>query len=380
MRPFGPEPTIDTYSIPPAVRPWESVRPLRRARRVPLVHIVLFVVTFITTAMAGAFQVGADPLSDPASIQAGFPFAVTLLSILLIHELGHYTLSKVHGVRATLPYFIPAPPVFIGTFGAFIRMKSPPSTRRALFDVGAAGPWAGLLVAIPAVIIGLHMSEVRPAGLDQGGSLVLGDSLLFKLLTRLTLGATADDATIVLHPVALAGWLGLFVTFLNLLPVGQLDGGHVTYAMFGRWHRWISRLFLGVIAFLGFQGWDGWFVWVVLLMFIGLDHPPTRDIVTPLDGRRRLAAWLTVGAFIVTFMPEPISIAEPSPAFEGERTPVVWQAQPQPADRPVSVRTEEVLKAFTQPFTVRSRPLLGGVAKGRRGEYQQPRPARGIPL
>jgi membrane-associated protease RseP (regulator of RpoE activity) len=364
MRPFGPEPTIDTYSIPPAVRPWESVQPLERARRVPLVHIVLFVVTFITTAMAGAFQVGADPLTDPASIQAGFPFAVTLLSILLIHELGHYTLSKVHGVRATLPYFIPAPPVFVGTFGAFIRMKSPPSTRRALFDVGAAGPWAGLLVAIPAVIIGLHMSEVRPAGLDQGGSLVLGDSLLFKLLTRLTLGTTADDATIVLHPVALAGWLGLFVTFLNLLPVGQLDGGHVTYAMFGRWHRWISRLFLGVIAFLAFRGWDGWFVWIVLLMFIGIDHPPTRDIVTPLDGRRRLAAWLTVGAFIVTFMPEPISTAEPAPIFEGERTPVVWQAQPQPAASGSSRTGRFVLRFGPAPLA----------------EHQQPRPARGIPL
>src|SRR5512139_1269151 len=330
MRSFGPDHTADTYPIPPAVPTWEAVKPARQARRIPLLHIVLFAATFVTTAMAGAFQLGADPLSDPASIRAGFPFAVTLLSILLIHELGHYTLSKVHGVRATLPYFIPAPPVFIGTFGAFIRMKSPPSTRRALFDVGAAGPWAGLLVAIPAVIIGLHLSEVRPAGMNDGG-LILGDSILFKLLTHLTLGATADDATIILHPVALAGWFGLFVTFLNLLPVGQLDGGHVVYAMFGRWHPWISRLFLAVIAFLGFRGWQGWFVWIVLLLVIGVDHPPTRDTVTPLDGRRRLAAWLTVGAFILTFMPEPISIAEPSPVFEGERTEVTWTARPQPA-------------------------------------------------
>ena len=352
MRPFGSDRTIDTYSIPPAVPSWESVRPVQRARRIPLIHIVLFVLTFITTAMAGAFQLGADPLADPASIRAGFPFAVTLMSILLIHELGHYTLSKVHGVRATLPYFIPAPPVFIGTFGAFIRMQSPPPTRRALFDVGAAGPWAGLLLAIPAVIIGLHLSEVRPAVLDQGG-LVLGDSLLFKLLTRLTLGTTADDATIVLHPVALAGWFGLFVTFMNLLPVGQLDGGHVTYAMFGRQHRWISRLFLGVIVFLGFRGWEGWFVWFVLLMFIGVDHPPTRDIATPLDGRRRLAAWLTVGAFIVTFMPQPISVAEPSPVFEGERTPVVWHAQPQPAHRGSAVRTEGFWKFIVQPVRLR---------------------------
>lgn len=332
MRPFGPDHTANTYPIPPAAPTWEAATPVRRARRIPLLHIVLFGTTFITTAMAGAFQLGADPLSDPASIRAGFPFAVTLLSILLIHELGHYTLSKVHGVRATLPYFIPAPPVLIGTFGAFIRMKSPPSTRRALFDVGAAGPWAGLLLAIPAVIIGLHLSEVRPAGMNDGG-LILGDSILFKLLTRLALGTIADDATIMLHPVALAGWFGLFVTFLNLLPVGQLDGGHVTYAMFGRRHAWISRLFLAVIAFLGFRGWEGWFVWVVLLLFIGVDHPPTRDTATPLDMRRRLAAWLTVGAFIVTFMPEPISVAEPSPVFEGQRTEVAWQASQQPAHR-----------------------------------------------
>jgi Zn-dependent protease len=345
MRPFGSDRTIDTYTIPPAVRPWESVQPLRRARRIPLIHIVLFVVTFITTAMAGAFQVGADPLTDPASIQAGLPFAITLLSILMVHEFGHYTLSKVHGVRATLPYFIPAPPVFIGTFGAFIRMKSPPPTRRALFDVGAAGPWAGLLLAIPAVIIGLHLSQVQPAGLEQGGSLVLGDSLLFKLLTWLTLGTTANDATIVLHPIALAGWLGLFVTFLNLLPVGQLDGGHVTYAMFGRGHRWISRLFLVVIAFLGFRGWDGWFVWIVLLMIIGLDHPPTYDVVTPLDGRRRLAAWLTVAAFVLTFIPEPISIAEPLPIFQGERTPVSWQA-PSPPANSSSLRSGRLIVRF----------------------------------
>ena len=332
MRTLGPDRTLATYSMPPSAPPWESAAAVRRAWRIPVVHIVLFVLTFITTAMAGAFQLGADPLHDVGSIRAGFPFAVTLLSILLIHELGHYTLAKVHGVRATLPYFIPAPPVFIGTFGAFIRMKSPPPTRRALFDVGAAGPWAGLLVAIPAVLIGLRLSEVRPLGLSEEG-LVLGDSILFSWLTRLVLGTTASDATIVLHPIALAGWFGLFVTFLNLLPVGQLDGGHVTYAMFGRWHRWISRLFLGIIAFLGFRGWEGWFVWIVLLLFIGVDHPPTRDIVTPLNGKRRLAAWLTVAAFILTFIPEPITMAEPSPVFEGERTPVVWQPREQPRPR-----------------------------------------------
>jgi membrane-associated protease RseP (regulator of RpoE activity) len=319
MRTVSPEPVVDPYSA----RPWEPPVVVRRPRRVPLIHIVLFVCTFITTSMAGAFQVGANPFADPASIRAGFPFAVTLLSILLIHELGHYTLAMVHHVRATLPYFIPAPPVLIGTFGAFIRMKSPPANRRALFDVGAAGPWAGLIVAIPAVVIGLRLSEVRPLGLDEGG-VVLGDSLLFSWLTKLVLGTTPDNVTILLHPIALAGWFGLFVTFLNLLPVGQLDGGHVAYALFGRWHRWIARLFLGVIAVLGFLGWEGWFVWVILLLVIGVDHPPTQDVDTPLDGPRRVAGWLTVGAFVLTFMSNPIGVAPPPPQFEGDRIPIAW--------------------------------------------------------
>ncbi len=329
MRAYGPDPIADPYAVPP----WEQPVVVRRSRRIPVIHIVLFVATFITTAMAGAFQVGADPLSDPASIRAGFPFAVTLLSILLIHELGHYTLSQLHGVQATLPYFIPAPPIFIGTFGAFIRMKSPPPSRRALFDVGAAGPWAGLIVAIPAVLIGLRWSGVRPLAMNEGG-LVLGDSILFSFLTRLALGTTPDNVTILLHPIALAGWFGLFVTFLNLLPVGQLDGGHVAYALFGRWHRWIARIFVAVIVVLGFEGWQGWFVWVMLLMFIGVDHPPTRDALTPLDHRRRLAAWLTIGAFAITFMSEPIAMSPPPPHFEGEKTPVAWQLQPRPHVQP----------------------------------------------
>jgi membrane-associated protease RseP (regulator of RpoE activity) len=323
MRTYGPEPAIDAYSAPPWERPVAATQP----RRIPLVHIILFILTFITTSMAGAFEAGANPLSDFLSIRAGFPFSVTLLSILLVHELGHYTLSQVHGVRATLPYFIPGPPFLIGTFGAFIRMKSPPPSRRALFDVGAAGPWAGLLVAIPAVFIGLRLSEVRPLALDQGG-LVLGDSILFSFLTRLALGVVPENVTIILHPIALAGWLGLFVTLLNLLPISQLDGGHVTYAMFGRRHGIISRLFIVGVALLGLRGWPGWFVWVLFPLVIGVDHPPTSDSQTPLDARRQLAAWLTVAAFIVIFMKEPFAVSQPAPEFEGEKTEVTWRVEP----------------------------------------------------
>jgi membrane-associated protease RseP (regulator of RpoE activity) len=336
MSTFEPDPVAPAYAPPVPLPRWEARAVERPRRRLPLLNLALFVLTFITTSMAGAFQAGADPLSDFGSIRAGFPFSVTLMAILLVHELGHYVCSRLHGVRATLPYFIPGPPVFIGTFGAFIRMKSPPANRRALFDVGAAGPWAGLLLAIPAVIVGLRLSEVRPLGLDQGG-LVLGNSILFTLLTRLTLGVTPDNVTIVLHPIALAGWFGLFVTFLNLLPVGQLDGGHVTYALFGRWHRWVARLFMVVIIVLGFQGWQGWFVWVLLLLFIGVDHPPTFDAVTPLDGRRRVAAWLTVAAFVVTFMGEPLSMAPSAPVSQGDRTPVAWQHRLRPEGRGVTL-------------------------------------------
>src|SRR5262245_57525379 len=329
MKTYSPDPFPEFWPPPPAVPPYQRPLIVSPRERGPLLNIVLFATTFVTTSMAGAIWAGTNPFSDLGNIRAGFPFSVTLLTILLVHEFGHYTLARRHRVRVTLPYFIPAPPLFIGTFGAFIRMKSPPPNRRALFDVGAAGPWAGLAVAIPAVLIGLRLSEVRPLGLGEGG-LVLGDSILFRLLTRLALGASPDNVTILLHPIALAGWFGLFVTFLNLLPVGQLDGGHVAYALFGRWHRAISRLFVVVIAVLGFAGWQGWFVWVVLVMVIGVDHPPTRDPVTPLDRRRQLAAWLTIGAFVLTFMSEPIAVSSPAPEFEGDKTPVAWQMHPAP--------------------------------------------------
>jgi membrane-associated protease RseP (regulator of RpoE activity) len=306
--------------------------------KVPLLHIALFLATLVTTSMAGAFQQGASPLADPATIFLGLPFAVTLMSILLFHEMGHYVLARMHGIHATLPYFIPAPPLFVvvGTFGAFIRMKSPPADRRALFDVGAAGPWAGVILAIPAAIIGLSWSEVRPLNpLDEGG-IILGDSFLFSALTHLTLGVSADDVSIVLHPIALAGWFGLFVTFLNLLPVGQLDGGHVTYSLFGRWHRWISRGSLIAILFLGFHGWVGWFVWVALLSMLGVDHPPTLDLSSSLDPRRKFYAWSTVVLFILTFMPVPISLAE-RPVFpSGEVTPVAYQSGRSLTTRPLT--------------------------------------------
>ena len=290
----------------------------RGRRRPPFVHIALFCATAVTTTTAGALQQGANPLADPGLLLLGLPFAATLMGILLCHEMGHYLLARLHGVKATLPYFIPGPPVFVGTFGAFIRMKEPPANRRALFDVGAAGPWAGVAVAIPAVVIGLGLSEVRPLA-PADGAIVLGDSLLFSMLTRLTLGVSGDEVTILLHPVALAGWFGLFVTFLNLIPVGQLDGGHIAYALFGRRHRWIARAFLAAVLFLGFLGWQGWFVWAVLLAFLGIDHPPTADPSATLGRRRTMYGWLTVALFVLTFIPRPLTLTPEPPAGRRRR-------------------------------------------------------------
>jgi membrane-associated protease RseP (regulator of RpoE activity) len=283
-------------------------------RRSPGLHIALFAATFLTTAMASALHQGVDVLAEPSRLLTGFPYAIAIMSILLFHECGHYFLARAHRVDATLPFFIPAPPVifFIGTLGAFIRMRSLPRNRRALFDVGAAGPWAGMLVAVPVLMLGLSLSEIRPAGPADEGGLFLGDSLLFKALSWLVLGTSGDNVTIVLHPVALAGWVGLLVTALNLLPVGQLDGGHVVYAAFGeRWHRWISRGTLAALIVLGASGAATWLVWAVLLSLLGLRHPRLLDQETPLDPPRKWAAVATLAMFLVTFMPEPVYFSQP---------------------------------------------------------------------
>lgn len=311
------------YTTTLSASTWEPAVEPRTRQSGPWIHILLFALTFVTTSFAGAFHAGVNPFEDWTLIRAGFPFAVTLLTILLCHEMGHYSLARYHQVDATLPYFIPAPPFFlIGTFGAFIRMKSPPPSRCALFDVGAAGPWAGVLVAIPAIAVGLRLSEIRPAGLAEAGGLSLAEPALFSLLSHLTLGPLPPGMDVFLHPIALAGWIGLLVTFINLIPVGQLDGGHVAYALLGRRHRIVARAFFAVIVLLAITGWAGWFLWVVLLLVVGLDHPPTLDNWTPLDRRRRMASWMTALLFASTFMAQPITVSEPSPIFEGERTSV----------------------------------------------------------
>lgn len=301
-----PRAHFDEIAGPPEpIAPTWVTTPRPRANALRPIHVVLFLATLFTTTLAGSFQAGVNPLTDLRLLTHGLPFSATLMGILLVHEMGHYVMSRVHGVEATPPYFIPGPPFLVGTFGAFIRMHTP-TNRRALFDVGAAGPWAGFLVAIPAVFYGLSLSEVRPLEATSGG-LVLGESLVFTWIARLALGVSPADATILLHPIALAGWFGLFVTFLNLLPIGQLDGGHVVYALIGRRHRWVARGGVLVILGLAFLGWHGWGLWAVLVTVLGLDHPPTIDD-TPLDPARRVAAWLTIALFAITFMPTPLLV------------------------------------------------------------------------
>ncbi len=272
------------------------------------IHILLFVLTFFSAALASALANGADPFSVPDSIRVGFPYAITLMSILLAHEMGHYTMARVHRVDATLPYFIPAPPIFfIGTFGAFIRMRDMPRDRRALFDIGAAGPWGGFLVAVPALVLGLKLSEVIPAPQSSMSGLFLGDSLLMRSMQQAILGIDPNVATVQLHPIALAAWVGFLVTALNLLPVGQLDGGHVVYALLGDvWHRWISRGTVVGLLILGIGGWPGWLFWVALLAMIGFRHPRTADPVRPLDRNRLILAVLTLVMLVLVFMPEPV--------------------------------------------------------------------------
>jgi membrane-associated protease RseP (regulator of RpoE activity) len=271
-------------------------------RKITSLHIFLFVATLVTTLIAGALQQGVNVLNDPLSIWQGIPFSFSLIIILGTHELGHYIMSRRHHVDVTLPYFIPAPS-FIGTFGAVIKLKSPLYDRRTLLDIGVAGPFAGLIVAVPILAVGLSLSEIVPYSGEEG--IRLGTCLLFSIMNWIINGPMPENASLMLHPVAFSGWIGLLVTALNLLPVGQLDGGHVAYAIFGRRQRVVARVFMAMLLFLGVLGWTGWFVWFALLLFIGIDHPPVTYGWIRLDGKRRLAGWIAIFVFAVTFMPAP---------------------------------------------------------------------------
>lgn len=280
---------------------------IQRRPQFPLINVVLFIATVLTTLLAGAFwQKGLNVFANPLLLLDGLPFAGPLLAILLAHEFGHYLASRKNRVKATLPYFIPAPH-FFGTFGAFIRMQSPVTSRRALLEIGAAGPMAGFAVAIPVVVLGLSISEVRPA--TGEGNIFFGSSLLFSLLTRVSLGITPADHDIVLHPVALAGWIGFFVTAINLLPAGQLDGGHILYALFTHHYARVHKVLFVILCTLGILLWYGWFVWVFLIVIFGLRHPPVLNQEAFLDWKHRLLGVAAIATLVLTFSPVPFRVA-----------------------------------------------------------------------
>jgi membrane-associated protease RseP (regulator of RpoE activity) len=280
-------------------------------------NAVLFAATILTTTVAGgshwagfASNFGARQIiAAPAALAVrGLWYSVTLLAILGAHELGHYLACRYYRISATLPYFLPIPFPLTGTAGAFIKIRQPITTKPALFDVGIAGPLAGFLVAVPALFIGLALSNVAPLPAHFVGA-ELGEPVLFKLASRVVWGAIPSQLSLNLHPMAFAAWFGLLATALNLFPIGQFDGGHIAYAAFGRRSFYISVGTVAVALGLCFYS-SSWIVWTALaiglLTVFGWRHPPTWDDHVPLD---RTRVWLAVVAlivFVLCFTPAPI--------------------------------------------------------------------------
>ncbi len=337
--------------IPPVPSTYGEFRPVevflveRRPRRRYWLHAVLLLATVVTTLIVGArleynflhnlpaFSLADDTLplfplgwvtAQPSRLLLGIPFAATLMLILLAHEMGHYIYCVRYGVNATLPFFIPAP-TLIGTLGAFIRIKSPIRSREALFDIGIAGPIAGFVVALATLFASLALSKPMASTATQS-DLVLSYPLVFQwahwLLIHVGISGAGNLplASVYLHPIAIAAWVGMFATALNLLPGGQLDGGHIVYALSPRAHRYVSRttvitlLTLGAIAVLKdlnflsdhWKSWEGWLIWALLLSITGLRHPQ----VPPWPGLgrgRKLLALFAVLMLILTFVPEPFT-------------------------------------------------------------------------
>jgi membrane-associated protease RseP (regulator of RpoE activity) len=275
----------------------------RAEAKIPWTNIVLFALTVVSTLLAGALMEHINPLKHPWLIYKGASFAVPLLLILLFHEFGHYIESRKNGIKVSLPYFIPGPTLF-GTFGAVIRSKSPFKNRRDLLDVGAAGPIAGFVVAIIAVVVGLSHSQVVPEIPGEGFN--LGESLIFKLLSWLVVKNIPPGHTVVLSSIAFAGWAGILVTMLNLLPIGQLDGGHIVYALLGKTQRKVALLATFALIPLGYFLWFGWYVWLVLVLLIKISHPPTLNDELPLDPKRQVIGWLAMVIFVLSFTPVPL--------------------------------------------------------------------------
>ena len=285
-----------------------------------LLHISLFALTLLTTTMFGAafalafhqrlplesdwlVKMALRAATTPSLLVGGLPFSLTLLTILFAHEMGHYVTCMHYRIDASLPYFLPAP-TLIGTLGAFIRIRSPIYTRRALFDVGIAGPIAGFVLIIPALAIGMAMSHVTP-GLLRQGDIAFGVPLLLRGCEALFFpGVRPED--VYLHPMALAAWVGMLATALNLLPIGQLDGGHILYSVIGERHKLLSRIFVVALVVLGrvTNNWT-WYIMAGLLLLFALRHPVIFD-TRPLDRSRVILAWCALLMLVLCFTPSPI--------------------------------------------------------------------------
>jgi membrane-associated protease RseP (regulator of RpoE activity) len=271
-----------------------------------LLNLVLFLATVVTTLFVGALMEGGDPLGDPRALLQGLPFSASLLLILGLHELGHFLAARAYGVEVSLPYFIPLPLPPMGTMGAIIRMRSPIPNRKVLFDIGIAGPLAGLAVGIPILVLGLLQSPVKPLA---GMVLQEGNSLVYLGLKWLLKGPIPAGYDVNLHPMALAGWLGLFVTALNLMPLSQLDGGHIVYAALGTRFRRVVWIFIGVLVVLfAVSRWEGWLLWIAVSIGLGLRHPPPLDDLTPLGGGRRALAVVALALLIGLLTPLPFAV------------------------------------------------------------------------
>lgn len=315
--------------VPPstAASPFSWPRPVVSTQRL-LFHVFLFALTLLTTSLSGAvladgfrqgkpidldriLMVFADFPRHPAMLLDGLPFSLTLLLILLCHEMGHYIACMHYGIDASLPYFIPVP-TLIGTLGAVIRIRSPIYTKRALFDVGIAGPLAGFAVLLPALAIGVASSKIIH-GIGNQGEIMFGTPLVLRIFEwAIFPGVPTTD--IYLHPVARAAWVGILATALNLLPIGQLDGGHILYAFAGQRHKLFSKAFIGCLLGLAVYSmfrfdnvWAGvsWLVWSVILAIFALRHPVIYD-TSKMDPVRTRLGWLALAIFLLSFTLAPV--------------------------------------------------------------------------
>ncbi len=279
------------------------------------VNIALLIATISTTIFAGTMQwgsyIGLESLGEILSSSTIFFgtifFALPLMIILGVHELGHYFMSKRHGVAASLPFFIPAPPpLLLGTMGAFISLREPIPNRKALFDIGVAGPIAGLLIAIPVTIIGLMLTATGqqpvPQNPGDAGVLYVGTPLIYMLLSYLV----PTPENVLIHPTAFAGWVGFLVTAINLLPAGQLDGGHIFYALFGKRAKYMSYVAIIFMIALSFM-YMGWFLFALLIIILGTKHPPPLNDITGLDKKRKAIGAVALAILIVCFVPVPFT-------------------------------------------------------------------------